>query len=90
MVYKIIQAKYRIFVETLLLTLLILVIGFLVGLHVEQYRTNKIISDYKAFELDALDLKLQNYYYQIMNESSCGIAVQQNLIFAERIYNRIW
>tara|TARA_Y100000310_G_C20532552_1_gene739230 strand:- start:391 stop:1065 length:675 start_codon:yes stop_codon:yes gene_type:complete len=88
MVHKIIQSKYRIFIETLLLTLLILVIGFLIGIQVEQYRTNKIISNYKIFEVDALDLKLQNFYYQIMGKSSCNIAVEQNFIFADKIYNQ--
>jgi len=88
MVYKIAQSRDRIFVETLLLTLLILVIGFLIGIQVEQYRTNKVISDYKIFEVNALDLKLQNYYYQIMEDSSCDIAIEQNFIFADKIYNQ--
>lgn len=88
MVYKIITSKYRIFIETLLLTLLILSIGFLVGLQVEKYRTSKIISEYKDFELEALDLKLQNYYYQIMDRTSCKTAIEQNFIFADDIYNQ--
>lgn len=86
MVYEITKSRYRLFIETLLLTLLILVIGFLIGLYVEKYRTDKIISNYKNFEVEALDLKLQNYYYQIMDESSCDVAIEQNLIFADKIY----
>jgi hypothetical protein len=38
--------------------------------------------------LEALDLKLQNYYYQIMDMSSCESAIEQNFLFADDIYDR--
>jgi hypothetical protein len=87
MVHEIVKSKYRIFIETLFFTLLILLIGFLMGVLVEYSRTNRIISDYKNFEVGALDLRLQNYYYQIMDESLCKEAINQNIIFADEIYN---
>jgi len=86
MVYEIIKSKYRIFIETLILTLLILLVGFFIGLFVENYRTSKMVDNYNAFEISAFDLKLQNYYYQIMDESSCNNSIEQNFFFADKIY----
>lgn len=88
MVHQIVKSRHKLFVETLFLTLLILAVGFLIGLYVEKYRTDKVISYYKEFEVNALDLKLQNYYYQIMDQSSCSKAIEQNFIFADKIYNQ--
>lgn len=87
MVYQIIKTRYRVFIETLILTLLILLVGFFIGFYIEFSRTNKLVNDYKTFEIGALDLKLQNYYYQIMDEASCEKAIKQNFIFADNIYN---
>jgi len=87
MVYKIVKSVHRDFIETLFLTLLILLIGFLIGFYVESYRTNQISKSYKEFEVGALDLRLQNYYFQIMKESSCEKAIEQNFVFADRIYD---
>ncbi|MCX6749365.1 MAG: hypothetical protein NTW17_01300 [Candidatus Pacearchaeota archaeon] len=86
MVYQIMNSKYRVFLETLILTLLILFLGFLLGMYIESSRTGKIIADYKNFEIGVLDLKLQNYYYQIMNKASCDVAIEQNFIFADKLY----
>lgn len=86
MVHEIVKSKYRIFIETLIFTLLILLIGFLMGFLVEYGRNASVIREYKNFEVSALDLKLQNYYYQIMEQSSCDKAIEQNLIFADDIY----
>ena len=88
MVHKIIGTKFGVFFESLILTILILIIGFSLGLAIESYRTNKIVNSYKDYEIEALDLKLQNYYYQIMDESSCDEAIKQNFDFADDLYLR--
>lgn len=88
MVYKIIKTRYGIFLESLVLTVLILGSGFALGFFVEFSRTNKIMDNYKNYEIEALDLKLQNYYYQIMNRESCDAAIQQNFKFADDLYLR--
>jgi len=74
------------FAETLIITLLILLVGFFFGLSVETSRIGKVIDTYESFEVEALDLKLQNYYYQIMDQASCDVAIEQNFIFADEIY----
>jgi len=86
MVHEIIKSKFNVFIEALLLTLFVFIIGFFIGYYVEYLRTSSVEQSYKAYEIDALDLKLQNYYYQIMDYSSCVNAIEQNLIFADKIY----
>ena len=86
MVYKIMNTRFRVFLESAVIAMLILIIGFYFGLYVESSRNDKIIDSYKDYEIEALDLKLQNYYYQIMDSSSCETAVGQNFEFAEDIY----
>ncbi len=88
MVYQIAKSKQRVFAETLILTILILLVGFFIGFLVESSRSNKIEEDYKNFEISSLDISLQNYYYQIMDKSSCKTAIEQNFIFADKIYNQ--
>jgi hypothetical protein len=87
MVYEIIRSrKLRIFLEVLFLTWLMVGGGLLLGVYLESNRADQVISQYKQLEIGALDLKLQNYYYQIMDKSSCTEAINQNFIFADKIY----
>ena len=88
MVYKVINSRFRAFLESAIIAMLILIIGFAIGLYVEEKRNDAIIDSYKDYELEALDLKLQNYYYQIMDSSSCSTAIEQNFEFADDIYLR--
>lgn len=44
------------------------------------------MDNYQTNEIKALDLKLQNYYYQIMDSHQCDFAIQQNFIFADKLY----
>lgn len=82
------NSRFRIFLESAIIALLILIIGFSFGLYVEFNRNEKIIDSYKDYEVEALDLKLQNYYYQIMDSTSCERAIEQNFEFADDIYLR--
>ncbi|MEN9625719.1 MAG: hypothetical protein RL557_47 [archaeon] len=82
------QSKYRVFVESFVLTVFIFMIAFSLGIFVESYRTDRIIQDYKNYEIQALDLKLQNYYYQIMDAQACDIAIQQYFQFADQLYDK--
>lgn len=88
MVYEIIKSrKVRIFLEVFFLTLIMVGSGLFIGFYMESSRANRVIEQYKQLEVNALDLKLQNYYYQIMDKASCTQAINQNFIFADKIYN---
>ena len=86
MVYKI-KSKYKIFIDTLILTILILVIGFAIGFLVESQRINNLSNTYKNFEIKQLDLQLQSYYFESLDKSHCNQAIKENLIFADNLYN---
>lgn len=87
MVYQIRNHRYGVFVESFILAIIIFLIGFSIGFYFENMRLNKVIENYRDNEIEALDLKLQNYYYQIMDGQKCNLAIEQNLIFADKIYN---
>lgn len=86
MVYKVGQ-KVKVFLDSFILALLIFLIAFSIGFYVEYYRTDKIIDSYSQNEIDSLDLRLQNYYYQIMDSETCDSAIEQNFIFADELYD---
>ncbi|MEK6898239.1 MAG: hypothetical protein AABX28_02670 [Nanoarchaeota archaeon] len=79
--------KHFVFFEALILTVLILSIGIFAGFFIESWRTGKVVEDYKKFEIGSMDLKLQNYYFQIMDSANCEEAKKQNLDFADGIYS---
>ncbi len=86
MVYQIVQTKAKVIVEALAVTFVIFLVGIAVGLYAENSRTDKIIDVYEKNEVEALDLKLQNYYFQIMDAAACDEAIEENFIFADDIY----
>lgn len=82
------NTRFRVFLESAIISMLILIIGFSFGLFFESNRNDLILESYKDYEVEALDLKLQNYYYQIMDSSACDSAIAQNFEFADDIYLR--
>lgn len=86
MVHQIIKGRYGIFIESFIIAIIIFLIGFTIGFYFENARLSKVILDYRDNEVDALDLRLQNYYYQIMGREECALAIEQNFIFADKIY----
>jgi hypothetical protein len=88
MVYKIINNRYRPIIESFILAVVIFLIGFSIGFYIENSRLTQVTDQYNANEIQALDLKLQDYYYQIMSSSSCQTAIEQNFIFADNLYNQ--
>lgn len=87
MVHEIIISKNRIFAEVLIIAFSILLIGFSLGFYFEYLRVNDAVDESRTFEIEALDLKLQAYYYQIMDKASCDEALKQNLLYADDLYN---
>jgi len=87
MVHKIVNNRFRVFVESFLVAGIIFLLGFSIGFYVENARISEVMDTYKSNEINALDLKLQNYYYQIMEEENCDLAIEQNLIFADKLYD---
>ena len=75
------------FLDALAITIIIFFIGLSTGFLIEHFRTNSLIQNYNVYETDSLDIRLQNYYYQVMDKNSCNETIKQNFIFADKIYN---
>ena len=73
------------FWQALLLTLAVFTLGILMGIILENWRTNSVDELYEKSELDLLDIRLQNDLYAGGN-FNCDFAVQKNIDFANRIY----
>ncbi len=86
MVHKIINNRFRVFVESFLIASIIFIAGFSIGYYVEIARHSEIIDNYENDTINSLDINLQNYYFEIMNESYCEESIKQNLIFADNLY----
>ena len=87
MVHKIIQSRFNVFLEAFLMAASIFIIAFALGLYIESSRTNNIINNYKTYEIQGLDFKLQSYYFQTMTASTCDLAVKHNFEFADQVYS---
>jgi hypothetical protein len=74
------------FWQALLVTLLIFGVGIIFGIILENWRTGKIDELYQRSEIDLLDIKLQTEIYS-MGNFNCDRAVEENFLFAERIYS---
>lgn len=86
MVHKIINNRFRVFAESFFIALAIFLVGFSIGYYLENSRHAKVIDNYENDTIQSLDLELQNYFYELMDESSCEEAIKQNLIFADKLY----
>ncbi|MDD5193513.1 MAG: hypothetical protein PHF67_02910 [Candidatus Nanoarchaeia archaeon] len=80
------QSQKNVFWQALLITILIFSIGVIAGVILENWRTNQIDYAYSVSELNLLDVKLQSDIYSSAN-FDCKDAVQENIDFADKIYN---
>jgi len=86
MVHKIVNNRFRVFVESFLVASVLFLLGFSIGFYFENSRVSEVMEGYRLNEINALDLKLQNYYYQIVDSENCDFAIEQNFIFADKLY----
>jgi|SRR3989338_6322353 len=79
------QSQKHVFWEALLITILIFGIGVFIGVVIENWRTGKINYFYQESEVKLLDIRTQNEIYAL-GEFECKTAVEENSVFAGRIY----
>ena len=79
------KSQKNVFWEALLVTLFIFGIGVLSGVILENWRTSEISDLYQRSEVELLDIRLQNEIYS-KGEFNCEFVVQENLKFADQIY----
>jgi hypothetical protein len=79
------KSQKNVFWEALLVTIFIFGVGVLAGFFLENLRANQINDLFQQSEVDLLDMRLQNEIYSSL-EFDCDIAIEENLNFADRIY----
>ncbi len=77
--------KKRVFWEALLLTLVVFLLGMLVGILFEEKRVNIIEEYYVQSEISLMDILALNNFANL-NNISCDALVSSNIDFANRIY----
>lgn len=75
-----------VFWKAAILTLVVFILGVLLGYYLESGRLTEIEEEYKLIELQWADAKLQTVYYQTLSPELCNAAIEENLKFADRIY----
>ncbi|MDP2925690.1 MAG: hypothetical protein Q8N99_04935 [Nanoarchaeota archaeon] len=73
------------FWQALLITIIIFSLGIIAGFILENWRTAKLDDVYKESEVDLLDVKLQADIYSL-GYFNCIKAVNENILFADRVY----
>jgi hypothetical protein len=71
-----------------LATLVIFIAGILLGIYIEGIRSEKIKQGYEDLELKWQDSKLRTNFYQLLGEDFCDYSIEENLRFADEIYER--
>lgn len=75
----------NVFLEALLLTLLVFLIGILLGVLFEQHRANNISEYYAQSEVSLMDILAFNNFVNL-NTSECDSLINYNVNFANKIY----
>jgi len=76
----------NIFLEALLLTIMVFLIGILIGVLFEQGRVNKINEYYAQSEVSLIDILTLNNLANL-NNSNCNNLINSNINFANKIYD---
>ncbi len=79
------KSQKNAFWQALVITLFIFGIGVFVGILLENSRIGNINEVFYESEIDLLDIRLQNEIYS-RGEFNCELAVQENIKFADKIY----
>ena len=75
------------FWKALVLTVVVFLLGVLLGFALERNRTGEIEREFQIIDLQWSDAKLQTLYYQNLEPRFCDFAIRENLEFADRVYN---
>lgn len=78
-------SQKNVFWEALLVTILLFGIGVFMGVILENWRVSEVNYLYQQSEIELLDIRVQDEIYSQGN-FDCENAVQENLRFADRIY----
>ena len=74
------------FWKALVLTVVVFLLGVLLGFALERNRVGNIEKEFQKIDLQWNDAKLQTLYYQNLEPRFCDSAIKENLGFAGKVY----
>lgn len=80
------QSQKNVFWQALVFTILLIGLGIVFGILLENWRTANIDKLYQQSEIDLMDIKLQTDIYST-GFFNCKKAEEENINFAEKIYS---
>jgi len=84
---EIAERKYGdLFWKALVLTIVVFLLGVLLGFALERNRISEIEKEFQRIDLQWNDAKLQTLYYQNLEPRFCESAINENLEFANKVY----
>ncbi len=81
--------KKRVFWEALLLTLVVFILGMLLGTAFEGAKMEKVNQYYVKSEISLMDILALNYLAETQ-ESDCKVLVESNLALADKVYEEAY
>ncbi|MBI2105729.1 hypothetical protein HYT56_02735 [Candidatus Woesearchaeota archaeon] len=82
------MARYGdLFWKALLLTIAVFLLGVFLGFALERNRIGDIEKEFQRIDLQWNDAKLQTFYYQNLEPKFCDSAINENLEFADKVYD---
>jgi hypothetical protein len=82
-----IKPQRDVFWKALVYTIIIFLVGMFFGYLLEDNRVNKIENDFENLLLDWNDAEALSLYYQtVLEEDFCDQAIEQNVLFGDKIY----
>lgn len=78
----------NIYVKALIPTLLVFLIGVMVGIWIDNFRVTEVRKSISESEINWNDAQLFNSYFKGIGLESCDVALEQNLAYNEKIYQR--
>jgi len=75
-----------IFWKALVLTVIVFFLGVFLGYLLERNRLEEFRSEFRKVELEWADARLQSQFFLKIEQGLCEDAINQNLIFADKIY----
>lgn len=82
------KVQTSVFWKAGILTIIIFGLGILLGYTLESGRISEIESEFKQVEIEWADAKLQSLYYQTLEFDLCEAAIDENLKFADKVYQQ--
>jgi len=83
---KLFKSEKHVFWQALVLALIIFNFGIFLGYMLESSRVGKVSRLYAESELALLDIKIQSELFDFGNDIDCGIAIKENINFANKIF----